>query len=466
MDGMVSVIMYLDDPVIRAEKYLGNEEGGEDYMSVLKAGASQVEITPKNSQFLFGYPHVERYSTGVHDPLLSSVLYLSDGVTEVLFSANDIIFIPKDLAGRARRRIEEATGIPAANIMITATHTHSGPITLDYLSNEADPVVPKTDPEYVRFMEDQIVDAAVKAFENAQPAEAGLALADATGIGTNRRDPAGPCDMDVPVLWVRSTEDGSNIALMLVCCMHPTVLHEDTTLITGDFPGLARRYLQETVVGGECPVLHHTGPQGNQSPRHVTKENTFEEAVRLGKILGHAAEKAMDGIVFGSNPVLGASQEFIELIPKGFPPVEEAQAMLQQAVDRLEHLRTSAAPATEVRTAECDWFGAEETLTLAKASADGRMDAVRKTVMPAEIQVITIGPWRFIGWPGEMFVEFDLMVKAKAKNAFVIAMANGELQGYVVTPEAAAEGGYEASNGLFVPESGALLVEKTLEMLG
>ena len=64
----------------------------------LNAGAATVDITPKDSQFLFGYPYVERYSTGVHDHLLSSALYLSDGETQAMFIANDIIFVPNELA--------------------------------------------------------------------------------------------------------------------------------------------------------------------------------------------------------------------------------------------------------------------------------------------------------------------------------------------------------------------------------
>ena len=63
----------------------------------LKAGAAQVDISPKDSQFLCGYPHVERYSTGLHDPLMSSALYLNEGKMEVLFIANDIVFISKDI---------------------------------------------------------------------------------------------------------------------------------------------------------------------------------------------------------------------------------------------------------------------------------------------------------------------------------------------------------------------------------
>ena len=43
--------------------------------NVLKAGAATVDITPVDSQFLSGYPHVERYSTGVHDPLIGSSLF-------------------------------------------------------------------------------------------------------------------------------------------------------------------------------------------------------------------------------------------------------------------------------------------------------------------------------------------------------------------------------------------------------
>ncbi|MCK4601456.1 MAG: neutral/alkaline non-lysosomal ceramidase N-terminal domain-containing protein, partial [Phycisphaerae bacterium] len=113
-------------------------------MNDLIAGAASADISPKDSQFLYGYPHVERYGTGVHDPLLSSALYLSDSRVAAMFIADDIIFITEAIARRVRRRIEEATSIPAGNIMVTATHTHSGPMTVDCLSCEADPVVPKT----------------------------------------------------------------------------------------------------------------------------------------------------------------------------------------------------------------------------------------------------------------------------------------------------------------------------------
>lgn len=429
------------------------------------AGATQVDFTPLDPQFLCGYPHIPRISTGTHDPLLSSALYLSDGETEVLFIANDILFIPKDLAGRARSRIEAATGIPARHILVSATHTHSGPVTLDYVSSEADPVVPRADARVLQRLEDAVVTAGTRARAAATRAETGSAVADATGIGTHRHDPRGPSDLSVPLLAVRELITRKPIALMLICSMHPTVLHEDSTLISGDFPGLARRLLQETTLGAGTPILHHTGPAGNQSPRHVTTANTFAEAGRLGGLLADAIQRALGTLTYTSGARLEVRNAGIELPPRLFDSVEEARRKLDAAVTRLEHLRGNNASRQDIRTAECDGFGAEEAVTLARAAADGRLDRIRHDAMPAEIQVFTVGDRLFAGWPGECFVEYGLAVKSRFPEAAVITLANGELQGYIVTPEAARSGCYEANNAVFAPESGAALVEQTLRLM-
>ena len=432
----------------------------------LLAGAAAADITPIDSQFLFGYPHVHRYSTGVHDPLISSALFLSDGQTPLLFVANDVIYIGRDTTRRVRERIEAQTGVPAGNIVVTATHTHSGPMTVDLLSCEADPAVPKTDPRYVARLEDGIVAAAVKAQQNARPAELGLAVATCSGVGTNRHDPAGPADPQVPVLAVRDAGSEAFVAAMLICSMHPTVLHEDSTLVSGDFPAMARRYLQTHVLGVDCPVLHHTGPCGNQSPRHVARGNTFAEAERLGGLLGQAVADALGSIQYMSEVPLRCAGERIELPPRIQLPVGAAQERLQKAVERLAALRRSEADRHAVRTAECDWFGAEESLVLARAAAAGRVEQIIASVTPAEIMLLGIGPWFFAAWPGEVFVEFSLAVKARHPNCQVISLANGQLEGYLTTAEAVEQGWYEAMNALLEsPAAGRALVAGTLRLL-
>ncbi|RKX81525.1 MAG: hypothetical protein DRP60_00425 [Spirochaetes bacterium] len=434
-------------------------------MNQLSAGSAELSITPVDSQFLFGYPHVERFSTGVMNPLLSSSLYLNNGNNDIMFVANDIIFVDKASTKRARKRISESTGIREDAIMISATHTHSGPITVDYLSNSNDPIVPKTDLAYLQLMEDGIVESGINAFKNSRPAEAGLSVADGSGVGTNRRDPSGPADPQVPVLMVRDTESGEFIACMLVYSMHPTVLHEDSTLVSGDFPSFTRDYLKKKILGTRCPVLYHTGPEGNQSPRHVTSSNTFSEAKRLGEMLGARVEAALENIEYTSSLYLGSEQGFIMPSPKKIVSLAFAKQHLEKAVRRLESLRKDEAPSQEVRTAECDWFGAEETVTLAEASSAGNLNKYIQSCLPAEIQVFKIGDWLFAAWPGEVFIEFSLSIKSKYKNLFVINLANGEFQGYIVTPEAEVEGGYEASNAMFGSETGDMLIKETSRIL-
>jgi hypothetical protein len=435
-------------------------------METLRAGAAAVDISPKDSQFLAGYPHVERYSTGIHDPLLSCALYLANDQSQMMFISNDIVHFSKAMSGRVRAKIAAETGMPASHIMTTASHTHSGPITRRHrVSIEKEIVIPDADLAYLRLMEEGMIAAGMEAYRNAQPAQVGLAVADGTGVGTNRHDPSGPADPQVPVLMVKTADGQKDIACMVVYSMHPTVLHEDSTLVSADFPGLARQFLQQNLLGDDCPVVYHTGPAGNQSPRHVTEGNTFAEAKRLGHMLGRAIAQAIPDITYTPAVSLESFQTFVDLPPRELLPVPEAKAQLDQAVRTLEHLRRTNAPRAETRTAECAWFGAERALALAEANEKGLLSGYYDEVLPAEVQILKIGPWSFVGWPGEIFVEHALAVKAQYEDTFIIELANGPLRGYLVTEEAAQKGCYEAFGTAHSPKAGEVLAETTLQLL-
>ena len=432
----------------------------------LMAGSATADLTPKTSVFLFGYPHVPRMSTGVHDPLNAAALYLRNGEDAVLFIANDVIYFSKELAAEVRRCINRETGVPPHAIAITATHTHSGPVMLDGVGQGSDPVVPKVDAAYVSWVASQLVAAACAAVRNAVPAEAGLAVARAEGVGTNRHDPAGPADPDVPVLLVRARSDRRPLACMIAYAMHPTVLHQDSKLISSDFPHFTRQYLRDRgLVPADCPILYHNGAAGNQSPRHVTKANTFAEARRLGELLGATVAGVIPGLAYDSAMPLRARHLLVPLERRALPPLAEAEARVKAVRERFAALQAAGAPRTEIRTAECDVFGAEKTVVLARLVAEGRLDPPGSGGPSAEIQVIELGRWKFVLWPGEFFVEYALQVKAGSPDTFVITLANGELQGYIVTPEAVKRGVYEATNALFSPDNGRRIVEATLAML-
>lgn len=433
----------------------------------LRAGAAAADITPRNKAFLYGYPHVERYSEGTHDPLMSSALYLEMGDKRLLVIANDLVNLDRRLTRAIREGISKRTGLDTGAIMVTATHTHSGPIIMRTILNEGDALIPEPDSEYLKFLVDTAVENACRAIGQAQPAILAHTIADASRIGGNRRDPAETSDPEVPVLAVKNTA-GEWLAVMLVCCVHPTVLHEDTRLFSADFPGMTRNRLQQQLTGANCPILHLTGPSGNQSPRHFVRGNTFTEAERLGGILADSIVSALKSLAtndYLTEPQLAFCNKTLELPLRQFPAVEAARAKLAMAESRLQSMReTGESPATQ-RTAEVDVFGARRELRYAYAQSDGRMEQAHRLQMPAEIQVFHIGSRTFAAWPGEFFVEYGLSLKKQCPDTFAVTLANGVLNGYVVTPEAAAEGGYEASSGLLSPHSGSMMVAATVKLL-
>lgn len=431
-----------------------------------QAGSAEIDITPSGSVFLYGYPHVPRMSDTVNDPLLASAAAFSDGQSTLLFIACDLIWVPREISMPARQRIAKATGLSVKQIMVTATHTHSGPVVGQMASNLDDTVVPQPDPAYCKQIQDAIVQAGCDAVASLGPASLSQTVVRVNGLGTNRHDPAGPAIPDVPVWCARDTQTGTPIALMCICSMHPTVLHEDSCSISGDFPGLTRRYLQDEG-GYGCPFVYHMGAAGNQSPRHVVRHNTLAETERLGQLLGRAIEQGLAEVSAVTPVSVRAESVAMDSLPRrDLPEADEAAKQLDTAEAAFKRLKTSGADQTQVRSAEVDCFGAAETLTLSRLEAQGELDAFAQSCLPAELQVLMLGDVAVVGWPGEVFVEFALKITQAYPAAHVLTLANGGLQGYVVTQEAVQNKAYEAGNALFrSPDVGDMFVSETDRLL-
>jgi neutral ceramidase len=431
----------------------------------LRAGFGRADITPLSPCFLVGYPHVERISTGTHDPLFASALCLESAGCMLVFISVDLLFVSPEWTRDCRGRIAEATGIPPGNILIGATHTHSGPQTVDLLVWKGDPVVPPCDPEYMEYSCAGTARSAIDAWKSLISAEIAVTSADVSGLaGGNRIDPNGPEDPEAGLVIVRRLLDGTPLALLAVYGMHPTILHEDSTLFSGDFIAFTRTHLEQTFGVG---VVYLNGVSGNQSPRRFVRAQTFAEAERLGLALGLRIAEALrmvDG--FQSEIPLAASTEKFLIEGKSFPSNDVASARLDAAKKNYEELKRAQAGHAEVRTAECTVFGAEEVLTLSRAEASGEAEAFRQKYCEAEVQVFRVGDTAIVGWPGEFFVEYGLEVKSRTRSrTFITTMANGELQGYIVTPEAERAGGYEAQMAFFPASVGKKFVEATVQLV-
>lgn len=427
----------------------------------IQAGMAITDISPLKPMPLVGYPHVERISTGINDPLLASAIYLKNNGEALMMIAVDILYLDSDAVCEIRKRIAAETDILAENILISCTHTHSGPATIQTLCPEKTNI----DIEYWDFVVKQIVKSGIKAVGETESAKLAITSVDVSGVGCNRHDPEGPRDPEVAIIAVKDAETEKISAVSLIYSMHPTVMHEDSKLVSSDFPGYTREYLKKEF-GEEITIMYHTGPEGNQSPRYHVNGQTFAEAERLGNILGKAVAekiKELSDKDFSDNHVLAVSGT--RFIPKrrSFPSIREAKQNLEFRVNEFERLKAENAGHGPVRTAECSIFGAEKTLQLAKLAENGCLDSIYAAHPDAEIQVIRIGKAYFVGLPGEIFVEYSLDLKNQSpEKTFVIGLANGELQGYVVTEDA---DGYEADNSTLSPETGEIMVNTALDLI-
>lgn len=435
----------------------------------LKAGAATTDISPNYPAPLYGYPHVGRVSTGIHDPILCSALYLDNGSQALVLMALDVLFLDPTTARSLRGAVARRLALPEERVFISCTHTHSAPVTNHLLAWHDDAEVPSPDPDYLEWISERAVAAATQAVLNAEPAELAWGVADARGVGGNRLDPSGPIDPEAGILAVRAWGGGPMLAIATVYGMHPTVLHEDSTLVSSDFPHYTRQELRERF-GSSLTVVYHNSACGNQSPRFFVRGSTFAEAERLGRILGCAVVASVEKLTdkdFRNDVPLRGLLRTVELPRRPLPATDEAAHQLERYRAEYRSLKAAQGKSALVRTAECAVFGAEGTVTLARLEAAGEIAKRLAAARPIEVQALRIGDACLVGLPGELFTEYALRLKQQAPSrVFVVTLVNGELQGYIVTPEAAAQGGYEAMTTVFSPAAGNILVEAALELVG
>jgi len=432
---------------------------------LLKAGVSIVDISPGRGIELAGYPHFPRYNTGIHDPLYASCIFLDDDITKLAIVCMDIVMYSKTYVKSVRTKVSEQTEIPSENIMISCSHTHSGPWASGRLDLEAFKKGLKPDENYIKELEDKIVSLIVKAYENTFEAKIGIDkgyCGKEEGIGGNRRDSKGVADPEVWVVGIKDIKDNWK-ACLVKYSLHPTVIHEESTVVTADYPGYIRKYLGKTKSG--TITLFAQGTSGNQSTRYFRSGQTFEESKRIGYAIGKEADRVLNSMKLKSDVSLMVKSAETDIELRKLPPKKEAEAEVLRTKNKLEKLKKENASYIEIQNANLQNLGAEDTLGFVLLK-NKRLD-LKEDELPVEIQIIGIGKSRIVGVQGEIFVEFGLKIQKESpfKNTFVIALANGCLPGYACTKEAYKKGGYETGASMLTDKSGDIIVETALELL-
>ena len=434
-------------------------------MKKLKAGVALREINPKVGVVLGGYPHVDRRNIGVHDSLHASVIAI-ESETTLVFVSLELVGFSKVYSDRIRDEIHQKMKVARENIFVMCTHTHSGPDCMQTLDT-VNPVE-HLDEDYVEYVIETVISAAEDALSHTFYAEIGIhkgVCGKEKGIGGNRKSPEDITDPELNVLSIKDKQ-GTLRACMASYALHPTFLHADNLYASGDYPGYIRQYLKGKEP--EAVFLFAQGTSGDQSSRYFRSGQNFDEAKRAGYTLGESIYSILQDTEYSDEADIKVKTTILSNYFREIPSIKQAEENLESVNDRYEKMKRENASYPELRSVECNIFGAERTLDYAKLVKEGKQLPRVDKEHPMELSFVKINNSAIIFMQGEMFVTPGLEIKKKSKfkNTFVITLTNGGSAGYIYTKEALDDfGGYEVETSQYSPELAEHIVEQALKLM-
>ena len=404
--------------------------GGQTYTAEpeWKLGIASVKITPERPVPMAGYAARTKPFEQVEADLFVKALALEDaeGQRAVLVTS-DLIGFTAEIAEGICARANEKTGLKREHVLLNSSHTHAGPaLALTPKSNDAESL---RTVEYTRKLQDQVVDAIVRALADLKPGQlsAGEGVVDfpmnrrefrPTGIvlGVNAR---GPADRSVPVLRIDST-DGQLRAVLLGAGTHNTTLGGDNYRLCGDYAGFAQQEVEEKLPGVSAMFMLGCAGDANPYPR-----GTMELARRHGTALAKEVCRVLDTKL---RPIRG--------------PLRTAfgQAALPlEPVPPRDELERRAAGKTRYHPA-----GAQAVLAM-----------LDKGETPPSEYTCPFTVWQLgddltlVALPGEVVIDYLLMLeKALGPNQLWVIAYSNDVFGYLPSARVLEEGGYE-TRGLY-----------------
>jgi len=426
----------------------------------LKAGVSEIEYKPQLGLMMAdGAPVAKGYLT----PLYIKALVLSNGHEEVAVVTLDLIGLDQRDADRAAQLAHERCGVPRDNVLMACSHTHVAPSSTPSSSAYRMAFNPHYDEQarqrelaFVDMIVETIADALCQAKANLQEASIGVATAELPWLTFNRRRhtrnygvwthwmkippnqayrPEGPIDPDFGLFVVRDAHH-TPLCLMWNLSGHNSFNFGDQ--YSADLPYTVQAALDERL-GEHVPCLYTPGCGANT--------NYFDYGQPGG------LEKATDGVA----SAIVATYREVNTLP----------------VVRLGARRANLffAPRDYSRY----WWKHDISMKLPKWVPYGQMvmeyraaELQDQATFQFVVTALRLGEVALVGLPGEIFVEFGLMIKERSpfRHTYVSAYSNGHA-GYIATRRAFVGGSYEAWHGSARAgrEGGYLMVDKAVELL-
>lgn len=423
-------------------------------------GVSEVDITPALGSTIPGYFN-DRKSTGVLDRLYAKAIVAECDESAVAFVVLDTILVPTNVVRRIRERVGKFTAILPARVMISATHTHTGPAVVSTTFLEADE-------SYLEWLAEKAADAVIIAYNSRREARIGFGAGYEADIAFHRRffmkdgtlrtnpglrnpdvdRPAGPIDPEVGVVRIDDA-DGRPMGVITNYAVHTDTV--GGTNYCADFPGELSVMLKKAL-GEHTVSLFMMGTSGNINHYNVMNGRAEDYAKpsqhyrKMGRILAGEVLKVREKI--HTSGALQIDERHSAVTLQYRQPTEEQIHAAREALAQLPEGNVERNFAKE--------------LLEAASRGEGTTDA--------EVQTIAMGDLVIVGLPAEIFVEFGLEIKARSPYGLTLIneLCNGFAGTYVCTPESYRLGGYEpriTSMNRLQEETGDLFVQRALEHL-
>lgn len=404
----------------------------------LRAGAARVDITPPPGVDLWGYFDRAGPATGTLDPLFARVLVLDDGRQTIALITLDLgrSFGPPQMAwlrDKARRQHQ------VREVMLIASHTHSGPVIEDSYDDGV--------PEWERRALEKIADSIGEAVSKLKPARIGVGLGQ-TVIGHNRR--VAQSDGSIKMLWRNSTgqqtgmidqtvgvirvddAQGNPMAILVNYACHPVIFGPDNLRYSADYPGAMAKFVEASFANSAHPesqpiCFFLQGAPGDINPlmdKTPLPENADAMKIEVGEQLGKEVTRVAQGI----KTEAPANPEVAYLS-------EELRFQNRWDLEKLRQMMNFAFPPALAKRYQR--YVTAEIVT-----------PVSTLVINKQIAIV--------GLPGEPFVGLQLLLKQRSPIAatFMTGYTNG-YYGYFPTISAAVAGGYGANTFVTRVEIGA-----------
>jgi hypothetical protein len=340
----------------------------------LRIGTAKVDITPLIGLPLAGYG--ARTSTGVHDPIMARALAISNGSVPVVIVSMDLLAITDDLFRSVYKKVRDVVPLPEENLLITATHTHSGPGNIGKRFWETLAAGPYNDGVF-EMTTDGAARAVIGATQQLRPATVAYGRADAGGLILNRMIKDGPTDPELSFL-VFKTPEGRPLAYLVNFSAHPTLLRSTNRLLSGDFPAVVSRILEESQSPEEIVALYISGAVADQRALPPKGDNVFERAERMGRELAERVLTASPRLPAHDRLDLTSGRIPLELPP---PQIKVNAAhrlpvwMGRVLLDRSSSIQVVKIARTLLLAVPCD-LGSEIGMALKQYSRDRGFDPI------------------------------------------------------------------------------------------